>query len=213
MKCISFIAVALFFTGFVHADGPKDNDPNNVRPVPAPGIAVPEPTYAELKKGIVEFRNEVADLRKALATKPALLPFMPDVEIFANSVYYALRYNEFYSEKEFDVAKKHLQQGRDRARLLREGKTPWNTETGLVVRGYQSKIDGSIQPYGLVVPKTYNPATAIQHRLDIWFHGRGEKLTELNFIEGRQKDPGQFTPPHAFVLHPYGRYCNANHFA
>ena len=20
-------------------------------------------------------------------------------------------------------------------------------------------------------------------------------------------------PPHAFVLHPYGRYCNANHFA
>src|SRR5262249_52507965 len=25
--------------------------------------------------------------------------------------------------------------------------------------------------------------------------------------------PGEFTPPHAFVLHPYGRYCNANKFA
>src|SRR5207302_9617824 len=25
--------------------------------------------------------------------------------------------------------------------------------------------------------------------------------------------PGEFTPPHAFVLHPYGRYCNANRFA
>ena len=24
---------------------------------------------------------------------------------------------------------------------------------------------------------------------------------------------GEFTPPNAFVLHPYGRYCNANKFA
>lgn len=213
MKRIAFMAAALLIVGIAHADGPQDNDPNNVRPVPAPGIPIPEKTYSELKKAVVDFRNEVADLRKSLATKPALLQFMPDVEIFANSAYYALRYNEFYSEKEFDIARKHMQQGRERAKLLREGKTPWNTDTGLIVRGYQSKIDGSVQPYGLIVPKSYNPNSPYQHRLDIWFHGRGEKLTELNFIEGRQKDVGQFAPPHAFVLHPYGRYCNANHFA
>src|SRR3546814_3421319 len=39
------------------------------------------------------------------------------------------------------------------------------------------------------------------------------KLTELDFINQRQKSPGEFTPPNTSVLHLYGRYCNANKFA
>ena len=35
----------------------------------------------------------------------------------------------------------------------------------------------------------------------------------MNFIDGRQKSAGEFTPPDALVLHLYGRYCNANKFA
>jgi len=81
------------------------------------------------------------------------------------------------------------------------------------VRGYVSKIDGSVQPYGLVVPASYQPAASTRHRLDVWCHGRGVTLTELNFVEGRLRSPGEFTPPNAFVLHLYGRYCNANKFA
>src|SRR4029079_12036738 len=38
-------------------------------------------------------------------------------------------------------------------------------------------------------------------------------LSEVNFIQGRQTQPGEFTPRDAFVLHPYGRYCNANKLA
>jgi hypothetical protein len=76
-----------------------------------------------------------------------------------------------------------------------------------------SKIDGSVQPYGLIVPESYQAKSPYRHRLDLWWHGRGETLSELNFIDQRQKSPGEFTPPHAFVLHPYGRYCNANKFA
>jgi hypothetical protein len=38
-------------------------------------------------------------------------------------------------------------------------------------------------------------------------------LSELSFIDGRQKSPGEFVPRDAFVLHLYGRYCNANKFA
>lgn len=212
MRRISYLAAIFCIAGFAYADGPADNDPNKVRPVPAPGIKVPADTFTELKKGVVELGKEIESLRQDLAKKPALLELLPDVQIFYNSVYYALKYDEFYSDKEFDVARKHLQQGHERAKNLREGKAPWNIATGLVVRGYQSKIDGSIQPYGLVIPPQYKAGSA-HHRLDIWFHGRGEKLTELNFIEGRSKDPGQFTPPYGMVLHPYGRYCNANHFA
>jgi hypothetical protein len=96
---------------------------------------------------------------------------------------------------------------------LRESSAPWIDTTGLVVRGYVSKIDGSVQPYGLVVPASYRPSSAQKFRLDFWFHGRGEQLTELAFINDRLKSPGEFTPPNAFVLHLYGRYCNANRFA
>jgi hypothetical protein len=207
-----FAAALLLIAGLTYADGPTDNMVDKVRPVPPPGIAIPAETRAELEAGVAELGKEIDGLRNVLAKKLALLELLPDVQIFYNSVHYALKYNEFYGPGEVAVAKRHLQQGRERAKSLRDGQAPWNTATGLIVRGYRSKIDGSVQPYGLVVPSSYK-AGSVHHRLDIWFHGRGEKLTELSFVEGRQKDAGAFTPPHAFVLHPYGRYCNANHFA
>ena len=80
-------------------------------------------------------------------------------------------------------------------------------------RAYVSKIDGSIQPYGLVVPKSYRADSPHRFRLDVWCHGRGETLSEVNFLRQRMTTPGEFTPENALVLHLYGRYCNANRFA
>ena len=50
-------------------------------------------------------------------------------------------------------------------------------------------------------------------RVDVWLHGRGDQMTELAFLQGRMKSPGEFTPPKTIVLHPYGRLCNAYKFA
>jgi pimeloyl-ACP methyl ester carboxylesterase len=47
----------------------------------------------------------------------------------------------------------------------------------------------------------------------VWLHGRGDTITELNFIHQRLTQPGQFTPPDTIVLHPFGRYSNAFQFA
>jgi dienelactone hydrolase len=208
-----WILLALMLTPVLAgADGPRDNIAENVRPVPPPGIAVPAADRQELEAGLKELRQEIERLRTALASKPAL-DLLPDVQIYEKAVRWALIYNEFYQQREIAVAKTLLKQGLDRARQLHEGKAPWTTATGLVVRGYISKIDGSVQPYGLVVPASYHPGTPYRHRLDAWFHGRGENLTELNFIAGREHTPGEFTPKDTFVLHPYGRYCNANKFA
>ncbi len=209
---LSFFTASMLIAAAAFADGPQDNIAVNARPVPPPGIKVPAETFAELKKGVVELGNEIEDLRKSLAKKPALLEFLPDVQIYHHAVYYALRYDEFHGPGEFVTAKKLLQLGRERAKSLREEKTPWNTQTGLVVRGYQSKIDGSVQPYGLVIPPQYKAGSA-HHRLDVWLHGRGEKLSELNFLQDRSTNIGPVAPPYGIVLHPYGRYCNANHFA
>lgn len=138
---------------------------------------------------------------------------LPDVEIFHKAVDWALRYEEFYRSNEVGLARSLLKQGNERARQLREGKPAWLTATGLVVRGYVSRIDDSVQPYGLVVPASFRAGDSKAHRLDVWLHGRDNNLTELKFISDRQRSYGEFTPADAFVLHPYGRYCNAFKFA
>jgi hypothetical protein len=209
----SLLPMLVMALASLHADGPGDNLPDRVRPVPAPGIVVPSEERAQLQRGVAELDKEIESLRSALQGKPALLDLLPDVQVYHNAVRYALTYNELFNAREIPIAKKLLQQGLERARLLRHGATPWTTATGLVVRGYLSRIDGSVQPYGLVVPAAYQPNSPHRHRLDLWCHGRSETLSELNFIEGRQQSAGEFTPDSAFVLHLYGRFCNANRFA
>jgi hypothetical protein len=194
------------------ADGPADNLPGKVRPVPPPGVKISDSDREELEGGIALLGKEIESLRTQLKGK-SLSDLLPDVQIYHNAVRYALIYNEFFKSNEVGVARRFLKQGMERAQLLRDGKAPWTTTNGLVARGYLSSVDGSVQPYGLVIPPSYQGVRGQPYRLDFWFHGRGETLSELDFINGRQSSPGEFTPPNTFVLHLYGRYCNGNRFA
>src|SRR5262245_14710877 len=195
------------------ADGPADNLAEKVRRIPPPGVTISESDRAELTEGVARLGGELEVLRGELKSKPALLELLPDAEIFHKAVDWALRYDEFYKTNEAQIARGLLRQGLERVQALRYGKAPWLGATGLVVRGYRSRIDDSVQPYGLVVPASFQPNVTHAFRLDLWFHGRGETLTELDFINQRQRSAGEFTPPNAFVLHTYGRYCNGSKFA
>ncbi len=176
-----------------------------IKPVPAIGIEVPAADRAELEAGLAHLRASIDKLKTG--------PLLPDVLIYHEAVRYALQYNEFFKPAEIAAAKTLLQQGETRAAQLAEGQAPWTTATGLVVRGYVSKIDKSIQPYGLVIPPSYSPTAPHRWRVDAWFHGRDEALSEVNFLTARQRSPGEFTPRDTIVLHLYGRFCNANRFA
>jgi dienelactone hydrolase len=208
-------ACLLFFQALVLADGPADNLTDNVRRIPKPGIEVPAEKKAQLEAGLNELRAAIDELRKK--NLPPIAELLPDVEIFHKSVHDALVYQEFFDPKELDEALKQLAAGKARAAELaglKPNQRPsWAAETGLVVRGYVSKIDGSIQPYGLVVPESYSAKGPARYRTDVWLHGRGETLSELNFLRDRMNNPGTFTPDDTIVLHPYGRYCNAFKFA
>jgi hypothetical protein len=184
-----------------------------VRPVPPPGVAIPDADRTALTEGVAALGKEIDTLRAELKGKPEMLALLPDVMIFHKAVDWALRYNEFFDVKLVETAKKQLALGMERAKELRDGKASWNTATGLVVRGYISKIDGSVQPYGMVVPDDWKPNEQAPRRLDFWFRGRAETSTELGFIADRLKNKGDFVPPGTLVLHPFGRYCCANKFA
>jgi dienelactone hydrolase len=176
-----------------------------VKPVPPPGIAVSAEDRKELEAGLQRLSQSIEKLEGK--------PLLPDVLIFREAVRYALTYNEFFKPEEITRGKELLRQGQSRADELNSGTASWTTATGLIVRGYVSKIDHSVQPFGLVVPATYSPALPNRWRLDTWFHGRGENLSEVNFLWDREHNPGEFTPPNTFVVHLYGRYCNANKLA
>lgn len=187
------------------ATGPKH--------IPPPGIALADAERTELIAGAAALRGEIDTLTLLLATDPILAARLPDVEIFHKAVDWALRYNEFFSPKEVAFARTLLEQGRERASQLRARKTPWLDATGLVVRGYRSKLDGSIQPYGLVVPATARAKDTNASRLMVWLLGRGEKRTELAFLSEREARAPEITPQNTLVLVPYGRFCNATRFA
>lgn len=211
-RCFLFAAYAVLAL-LPRKAAAAENVSDNVKPIPPPGISIPQADRAELEKGVLEFGKEIESLRADLSGQPALLDLLPDVQVYYKAVDWALRYNEFYRTNEIQTARLLLKEGRARAEALREGHAPWASSTGLVVRAYVSKIDGSVQPYGLVVPPSCRPDTAHKFRLDFWFHGRGEQLTELAFINDREKNRGEFAPADTIVLHLYGRYCNANRFA
>ncbi|MSV28288.1 MAG: hypothetical protein EXQ52_06025 [Bryobacterales bacterium] len=139
-----------------------------------------------------------------------------DVEIYSKAGRFLLEFPQtFFVQEGIDQALKVLEQGIERARLLRKGESPWVAQKGRKIHGYYSPLDGSVQPYGLTVPDSYDGSKPV--RLYVWLHGRDQRLSEANFISRfpapnngvtyRTADVGQIT------LDAYGRWNNANHWA
>lgn len=208
--CGLVLPLALALLAPARADGPADNVADNVRRVPKPGITLAPGVQRELRAALDALQARIDGLPNDDAKVKS---HRPDVVVLHRAVRDALEHDEFFAERDVAAARQHLALADRRVDALRAGDASWATRPGLTVRGYVSKIDGSVQPYGLVVPPGYDPDGPGRYRLDVWLHGRGETLSEVNFIDQRLRQPGEFTPPDTLVLHPYGRYCNAFKFA
>ncbi len=198
------------------ADGPADNVATQVRPVPPVGIEVPDATKTELL-------TKAKNVRDALAKIDLDELSRAQIEVIPRSVEMTLEHGMFYVEKEFSqandllvLAQKRVQaalEGKRKEQLIEVTMEAQSDKPKLLSGGYRSRIDGSVQPYGLVVPAGWKADPAKPVRLDVWLHGRGEKVSEVAFMYQRMHQVGEFSPPNTLVLHPYGRYCNAFKFA
>lgn len=177
----------------------------NVPRVPPAGIEVAEADQRVLELGLKKLGEAMQGLLEH--------PFLPDIEIYHKAVRDTLKHREFQNPAEIKFAKEQLKIGLERAQSLKNGKAPWTRQRGLVVRGFRSRIDGSVQPYGLVIPESYEFDGGKNLRLDFWFHGRDDKVNEVAFIQRRRMDKGQYTPADTIILHPYARFSNANKLA
>lgn len=165
----------------------------------------------QLTSGRDHLKSEVDALRvQSVKTGKPTADLLPDVEIYLDAVDRNLQQDLFFSKANVQQALSCLKDGEARATALTEGKSPWTHQTGVLVLGYRSKIDGSAQPYQIYIPDDYDFAARRPLRLDIFLHGRGGNLNEPTFIRGTGWVKGNFggTPPHNLALAPYGRGNN-----
>ena len=182
-----------------------------IKRIPPDGVPVSDADRAELTAGLQQLGKAIDRLKKS--NDKFIIGLLPDVLIYYKAVDYALKYNEFFAPREVNSAKNLIKEGLARAAALSEKKAPWTTQKGEVVRGYISKIDGSAQPYGLTIPENYS-ADGPAFGLSTWFHGRGETLSEVNFIAGGKGFAGSMPAmKNTIMLYPYGRFCNAFKFS
>lgn len=139
-----------------------------------------------------------------------------DVEIFHKGIVWALRYDGPLAPHDELLVKKALASGTRRVEALAANKTNWTTKKGKVLRGFVSAVDGSTQPYGVIIPESYDGTRPM--RLDVVLHGSSKPvgMSELRF--GTRFDMGDeqdvLAPDVDFIeLHPLGRVENCYRWA
>ena len=205
------------------ADGPDDNKPDAVREIPPQGIEIEQAARQALLwrcKAIRTQWRSICSEVKDPSRASTLHNLEAEVLVLPRAVEIALEFKQFYRQQDLEAASHLLDEATQRISRIENG-ADWleivgigrTMETHTVIGGYRSRIDDSFQPYGLVIPANYPITLKQPRRLDLWFHGRGEKVAEVQFLTQQLKSTGQYTPRNTFVLHPYGRYCNAFKFA
>jgi len=138
-----------------------------------------------------------------------------DASLFLKAVQWAVRYQPTLNAADLALVRKALLRGRERAAVVGPSPLPWAKKRGRLVRAYISDVDGSVQPYGLVIPARYNSARPI--RLDVVLHGstRPDGMAMLHFINSFDEgDTGGTGPVVDYIeLHPMGRVENCYRWA
>lgn len=136
-----------------------------------------------------------------------------DIRIFAAGVEHALSFDTSFSQADVRLIERAVERDEQRAVSTTAS---WTTKKGKVARGFISAIDGSVQPYGVIIPKGYDGSKPM--RLDVVLHGSSKPvgMSELKFIsrfdEG-DDDKGNAPDVDYIELHPLGRVENCYRWA
>ena len=191
--------------------------------LPPPGIEVPESEKQKLQTRLEGIHSR---LNAAIKRFDDSALWHPDIRVLTRAIELSLEQGLFFKKSDLDNAHTLLDEAQRRLSAVMKGKRGFEVlglknaktagqrnEPTLIVRGFVSQIDDSVQPYGLVIPPLFEAQSVDPVRLDVWLHGRGDSKTELQFLSERMQKVGQYSPTDTVVLHPFGRHCNAFKFA
>ncbi|HEY0865277.1 MAG TPA: prolyl oligopeptidase family serine peptidase [Lacunisphaera sp.] len=207
--CVAFLLTLLRLSG----------DPT---PAGAPGHALPAGVSENDAREITEALQSLR--MKMLRLDPAESPGSPasrtdllaDVALYEKCVTWALKYEPALDAPAIQMIRRSLRQGHLRADALLGGQTPWTTEKGRILRGFRSDLDGSTQPYGVVVPAGYDGTRPL--RLDVVLHGslsRWAGSAELRFETWfKPNEAGGVASDEDYIeIYPLGRVENGYRWA
>jgi pimeloyl-ACP methyl ester carboxylesterase len=188
-------------------------------PIPVVGDAFPTgitaPDRQCLERDLKSLRAKLTSLRSSSTSDLALDRFA-DVDLFHKGIVWALRYETNVTTNDVALLQHAAARGLQRADLLLDHQQPWARRKGKTLRAYVSGVDGSTQPYGVIVPSSYDGSKPM--RLDVVLHGSSKPvgLSELRF--GARFDEGDGNAESAldtqFIeLHPLGRVENCYRWA
>ena len=174
-----------------------------------------KPTDAE-KQQIQAKIDQLTGMIRELKAKGTDDGLMADVEVYNEAAKWKLYYpEEFFANaknptKSVTDTLKALDTGIERANQLKAGKSPWTTQTGEVVRGYRSTIDGQVLPLRVTVPEEYDGVKPVP--LDVAQHGRFTNLYEVETVTSWQGAEIEYLP-HTLQIDLFGRGHNTYHWA
>ncbi len=171
------------------------------------GLAASPPTAAEREQIITKLAQLTRAIDELRAGHVITEARLADIEVYQKAAMWALRFEEeFFTPAYVPNTIQELDHGLARAA---DASYSWESRKGRIVRAYRSKVDGSVQPYGLTIPESYDGSTAV--RLDVVLHGRGNELTEVSFIAAHESDKP--VAQDYITLDVFGRGNNAYRWA
>jgi hypothetical protein len=181
-----------------------------------PAFAQPKAveTFPPDAETLKQIETKTAELRTAVGGLPEKTPadVRADVDVYLKAAEWIVRHGEWFQKDSGKQTLTVLAAGLERAKAAADGRTPWRDVRGRpVVRGYVSRVDGSVQPFAVTLPEGYGERGKLW-RLDVVLHGRDGTLTEVKFINAREMAKPGKGPDHV-VIEPYGRGNNAYRWA
>ena len=165
-----------------------------------------QPTEAELR----QVQSKSAELDDALK-KLERDPLYAEVAIYRKAAEFIVRHPEEFITREFVTnTLAILDKGIVRAKELQAGSPSWTRTKGRLMRAYVSTVDGSVQPYGLIIPDSYSSQPI---RLDVWLHGMNRNLNEVLFITQHESTAPVPAEQSYIQLDIYGRSNNSYRWA
>jgi hypothetical protein len=171
---------------------------------------------AEYPRLLAAAHAALAPARAKAATADALVRdvSLPSTEMLVEDA--EMRWSDFgQAPRDWDFVKRQLQTAKAYADRLAAGEDPWKGRTGAFTKAYRSEIDGTLQPYALYVPPSYDPAKTWPMMVSL--HGAtSNHLLNRRRVFGLGNAPGEqdydairsevgFPEVGFVVLSPYGR--------
>ncbi|HVJ87222.1 MAG TPA: prolyl oligopeptidase family serine peptidase [Caulifigura sp.] len=174
-------------------------------PSPPPPAPLTEAEQEEARATLAGLNARLAELRKNPQVSSDL---WADADVFVKAATWGLDFGPINDDKSRTLLKNTLRRAADRIEALEGGKPVWDKQHGRVARAFVSTVDGSTQPFGLVIPANYDASKPF--RLDVVLHGsmRPTGISEMQFLSqynATDDKTARGASQDWIELHPLGR--------